>query len=126
MSTATVVNFYIKESIRKMGYSFTFGKSSSIKIYNVCFTVVNPAVMLLYFKIVLKLYFLCASQGLLSVTEELHSLSFEAFFIVQGLTIDLEVWLVLIFFCCSNCRDNLMFFFQSFPLSITLLIMINI
>lgn len=31
------------------------------------------------------------SQGLLSVTEELHSLSFEACFTVQGLTIDLEV-----------------------------------
>lgn len=30
-------------------------------------------------------------QGLLSVTEELHSLSFEACFTVQGLTIDLEV-----------------------------------
>uniref|UniRef100_A0A8C2Z4Q9 Signal transducer and activator of transcription n=1 Tax=Cyclopterus lumpus TaxID=8103 RepID=A0A8C2Z4Q9_CYCLU len=30
------------------------------------------------------------SEGLLSVTEELHSLSFEACFTVQGLTIDLE------------------------------------
>lgn len=30
-------------------------------------------------------------QGLLSVTEELHSLSFEACFTVLGLTIDLEV-----------------------------------
>ncbi|KAM9851268.1 signal transducer and activator of transcription 4 isoform 2-T2 [Aulostomus maculatus] len=30
------------------------------------------------------------SEGLLSVTEELHSLSFEACFVVQGLTIDLE------------------------------------
>lgn len=34
---------------------------------------------------------LCVPQGLLSVTEELHSLSFEACFTVQGLTIDLEV-----------------------------------
>lgn len=33
----------------------------------------------------------CVFQGLLSVTEELHSLSFEACFTVQGLTIDLEV-----------------------------------
>jgi len=33
----------------------------------------------------------CILQGLLSVTEELHSLSFEACFTVQGLTIDLEV-----------------------------------
>uniref|UniRef100_A0A7N8XF71 Signal transducer and activator of transcription n=1 Tax=Mastacembelus armatus TaxID=205130 RepID=A0A7N8XF71_9TELE len=33
---------------------------------------------------------LCVLQGLLSVTEELHSLSFEACFTVQGLTIDLE------------------------------------
>uniref|UniRef100_A0AAQ5XJA6 Signal transducer and activator of transcription n=1 Tax=Amphiprion ocellaris TaxID=80972 RepID=A0AAQ5XJA6_AMPOC len=32
----------------------------------------------------------CIWQGLLSVTEELHSLSFEACFTVQGLTIDLE------------------------------------
>uniref|UniRef100_A0A8C7YVQ9 Signal transducer and activator of transcription n=1 Tax=Oryzias sinensis TaxID=183150 RepID=A0A8C7YVQ9_9TELE len=32
----------------------------------------------------------CILQGLLSVTEELHSLSFEACFTVQGLTIDLE------------------------------------
>uniref|UniRef100_A0AAQ4Q120 Signal transducer and activator of transcription n=1 Tax=Gasterosteus aculeatus aculeatus TaxID=481459 RepID=A0AAQ4Q120_GASAC len=35
-------------------------------------------------------HLLCVSQGLLSVTEELHSLSFEACFTVQGLTIDLE------------------------------------
>lgn len=34
---------------------------------------------------------LCVLQGLLSVTEELHSLGFEACFTVQGLTIDLEV-----------------------------------
>lgn len=34
---------------------------------------------------------MCVFQGLLSVTEELHSLSFEACFTVQGLTIDLEV-----------------------------------
>uniref|UniRef100_A0A8C9YCX1 Signal transducer and activator of transcription 4 n=1 Tax=Sander lucioperca TaxID=283035 RepID=A0A8C9YCX1_SANLU len=33
---------------------------------------------------------LCVLQGLLSVTEELHYLSFEACFTVQGLTIDLE------------------------------------
>uniref|UniRef100_A0A3Q3IKU3 Signal transducer and activator of transcription n=1 Tax=Monopterus albus TaxID=43700 RepID=A0A3Q3IKU3_MONAL len=33
---------------------------------------------------------LCVLQSLLSVTEELHSLSFEACFTVQGLTIDLE------------------------------------
>uniref|UniRef100_A0A8C4HZQ4 Signal transducer and activator of transcription n=1 Tax=Dicentrarchus labrax TaxID=13489 RepID=A0A8C4HZQ4_DICLA len=32
----------------------------------------------------------CFNYGLLSVTEELHSLSFEACFTVQGLTIDLE------------------------------------
>ncbi|KAJ0005411.1 hypothetical protein NQD34_015305 [Periophthalmus magnuspinnatus] len=31
------------------------------------------------------------NEGLLSVTEELHSLSFEACFTVQGLTIDLEI-----------------------------------
>uniref|UniRef100_A0A3Q3M304 Signal transducer and activator of transcription n=1 Tax=Mastacembelus armatus TaxID=205130 RepID=A0A3Q3M304_9TELE len=35
-------------------------------------------------------HMLCVLQGLLSVTEELHSLSFEACFTVQGLTIDLE------------------------------------
>lgn len=40
----------------------------------------------------LQLMFQCfIFQGLLSVTEELHSLSFEACFTVQGLTIDLEV-----------------------------------
>lgn len=33
----------------------------------------------------------CVFQGLLSVTEELHSLSFEACFTLQGLTVDLEV-----------------------------------
>ena len=33
----------------------------------------------------------CVLQGLLSVTEELHSLSFEAHFMVLGLAIDLEV-----------------------------------
>lgn len=34
---------------------------------------------------------MCLLQSLLSVTEELHSLSFEASFTVQGLIIDLEV-----------------------------------
>uniref|UniRef100_A0A7N6B675 Signal transducer and activator of transcription n=1 Tax=Anabas testudineus TaxID=64144 RepID=A0A7N6B675_ANATE len=38
----------------------------------------------------LSVSLLCVLQGLLSVTEELHSLSFEACFTVQGLTIDLE------------------------------------
>ena len=41
--------------------------------------------------VLLKSTLRLSSQGLLSVTEELHSLSFEAQFTIQGLAIDLEV-----------------------------------
>lgn len=61
-------------------------------------------------------------QGLLSVTEELHSLSFEACFTVQGLTIDLEVrlspashgcWCGCCCSCCSQCVPILPDYFST-------------
>lgn len=61
-------------------------------------------------------------QGLLSVTEELHSLSFEACFTVQGLTIDLEVRVSLgchgvvvapLVASCSRCVRILPDFFSA-------------